>query len=72
MTALKPLLALGGIALIANEIRGLILAVPVLYGMAHASTWAALWVGFCSIAGIALSVVVPAIIWKLAARTQED
>lgn len=47
-------------ALVANEIRGLILAGPVLYGMfAAGGTAMAIWVCFCSLAGIALSVVGP-------------
>ena len=54
------LLKVGFVALVANEVRGLILAAPVLYGMyAAGGTWMALWLGFCSLAGIALSVVVP-------------
>jgi hypothetical protein len=47
-------------ALVANEIRGLILAGPVLYGLfAAGGTAMAAWVAFCSLAGIALSVVAP-------------
>jgi hypothetical protein len=54
------LLKVGIAALIANEIRGLILAAPVLYGMYVAGgTWMAMWLGFCSLAGIGLSVAVP-------------
>lgn len=55
------LLVKSGIALLVfNEIRGLILAGPVLYGVYQAGgTWMALWVGFCSLAGIILSVCVP-------------
>ena len=55
------LLVKAGIALlVANEIRGLVLAAPVLYAMYQAGgTLMALWIGFCSLAGIALSVVVP-------------
>ena len=50
----------GIVALVVNEIRGLVLAAPVLYGMyAAGGTWMALWLGFCSLAGIALSVVAP-------------
>ena len=46
--------------LVANEIRGLILAAPVLYGMYMAGgTAMAIWIGLCSLAGIALSVIVP-------------
>ena len=47
-------------ALAVNELRGMVLAVPVLYGMWQAGgTIMALWLGFCSLGGIALSVVVP-------------
>ena len=55
------LLVKAGIGLlVANEVRGLILAGPVLYGMYEAGgTAMALWLGFCSLAGIALSVVAP-------------
>lgn len=43
-----------------NEVRGIALAVPVLYGMYQAGgTLMAIWLGICSLAGIALSVVVP-------------
>ena len=48
------------VALIFNEVRGVVLAAPVLYGMYVAGgTWMALWLGFCSLAGIALSVLAP-------------
>ena len=44
----------------ANEVRGLILAGPVLYGMYQAGgTAMAIWLAFCSLAGIALSVFAP-------------
>jgi len=47
--------------LVLNELRGIVLAVPVLWGMYQAGgTLMALWLGFCSLAGIALSVIVPA------------
>lgn len=50
----------GAVLFVANEIRGLILAAPVLYGIYEAGgTWVAIWVGFSSLAGIALSVLVP-------------
>jgi hypothetical protein len=43
-----------------NEVRGVVLAVPVFYGMYQAGgTLMAIWLGFCSLAGIALSVAVP-------------
>lgn len=54
------LLKIGGVALLFNEVRGLILAAPVLWTMWESGgTWMAIWVGFCSLAGIALSVAVP-------------
>ena len=55
------LLVKAGIGLlVANEVRGLILAGPVIYGMYEAGGAAmAVWLGFCSLAGIALSVVGP-------------
>ena len=58
---LAGLLVKTGVALLlANEVRGLILAAPVLYGMYEAGgTAMAIWLGVCSLAGIALSVVVP-------------
>ncbi len=50
----------GFVALIFNEVRGIILAVPVLYAMYQSGGSAmAIWLGFCSLAGIALSVIVP-------------
>lgn len=46
--------------LVVNEIRGLILAGPVLYGLYQAGgTAMAIWLAFCSLSGIALSVFVP-------------
>lgn len=54
------LVKVGIVALVANEIRGFILAAPVLYGMyAAGGTAMALWLGFCALAGIALSVAAP-------------
>ena len=54
------LLKAGLAALVLNEIRGFALAVPVLYAMYESGgTLMAMWVGFCSLAGIALSVIVP-------------
>ena len=46
--------------LVANEVRGLILAGPVLYAMyAAGGTLMAIWVAICSLAGIALSIIGP-------------
>lgn len=54
------LLKAGIVAFVANEVRGFVLAAPVLYGMyAAGGTWMAIWIGFCSLAGIAISVVAP-------------
>lgn len=59
-TIVRLLVKAGLAALVANEIRGLILAGPVLYGLYQAGgTAMAVWVAFCSLAGIAISVFVP-------------
>jgi hypothetical protein len=60
------LLLKAGAALIAvNELRGFILAGPVLYGIYEAGgTLTAIWLGVCSLGGIALSVIVPLIAAK--------
>jgi hypothetical protein len=56
----RLLVKAGFAALVANEIRGLLLAGPVLYGMYEAGgTAMALWLAFCSLAGIAISVFAP-------------
>jgi hypothetical protein len=56
----RPLLKAGLAALVANEVRGLVLAGPVLYGMYQAGgTGMALWLAFCSLAGIAISCFGP-------------
>ena len=61
ITTLMGLLVKAGLALlVVNEVRGFVLAAPVLYGMYQAGgTLMAIWLGVCSIAGIALSVVGP-------------
>jgi hypothetical protein len=52
-------------AFVLNELRGIVLAVPVLYGMYQAGgTLMAIWLGICSLGGIALSVLVPVVIDK--------
>ena len=54
------LLKTGIALLVANEIRGIVLAAPILYTMyASGGTMMAIWLGFCSLGGIALSVAVP-------------
>lgn len=74
-TLLKSRWVKVGLALlVANEIRGLILAVPVMVAMWQAGgTMMALWLGFCCLAGIALSVLVP--LWvanRIAARVKNS
>lgn len=50
----------GIVAIVANEVRGFVLAAPVLYGVyAAGGTWTAIYLGICSLGGIALSVIVP-------------
>lgn len=62
---LAALLKLGAVLLALNEIRGLLLAGPVLYAMYEAGgTLMALWLGFCSLAGIAASMIVPLFVAK--------
>lgn len=59
-TFLGLFLKAGAVLLVVNEIRGLVLAAPVLCGMYQAGgSLMALWIGFCSLAGIAVSVIVP-------------
>ena len=61
----RVLVKVGLAALVANEVRGLILAGPVLYGMYQAGgTAMAIWVAFCSLAGIAISVFAPLFLAK--------
>ena len=49
------------VMLVLNEVRGFVLAVPVLYAMYLAGgSLMAIWLGICSLGGIALSVIVPA------------
>ena len=58
-----PVLKVGAVALIVNELRGFMLAAPVLYAMYRAGgTWMAMWLGFCALAGIAISVAAPLLV----------
>ena len=65
-SALAGVLVKAGIALLAaNEVRGLVLTAPVFYQMYEAGgTPLAIWLGVCSLAGIALSVAAPLLIAK--------
>jgi hypothetical protein len=67
ISALVGLFVKAGVALLlVNEVRGFVLAAPVLYGMYHAGgTLMAIWLGICSLAGIALSVMGP---WAVARK----
>lgn len=57
---LAMLLKAGAVLLAVNEIRGLLMAGPVIYAMYEAGgTLMAIWLGFSSLAGIALSVALP-------------
>lgn len=53
------------VAFVLNEVRGIVLAGPILYAMYQAGgTLMAIWLGICSLGGIALSVLVPLFIDK--------
>jgi len=64
ISTLVELFAKAGLALLlANEVRGFAVAAPVLYGMYEAGgTLMAIWLGICSLAGIALSVMGPLLV----------
>ena len=62
---LSYLLKVGAVAMVFNEVRGLVLAAPVLYGMyTSGGTAMAIWLGICALGGIALSVIVPLFAYK--------
>lgn len=66
---LSALLKIGAVAFILNEVRGLVLAAPVIYGLyMSGGTPMAIYVAVCSLAGIALSVIVPIFVVKKADR----
>ena len=57
---LAATLKIGAVLLIANEVRGLILAAPIIYAMYQSGGSAmAIWIGLCSLGGVELSVAVP-------------
>jgi len=59
---IRVLLHVGAALIAVNEIRGIILAGPVLYGMYESGgTLFSIWIGLCSLGGIVLSVIVPLI-----------
>ncbi|WP_309663049.1 hypothetical protein [Sphingomonas sp.] len=50
---------------VVNEIRGFVLAAPVLYAMyAAGGTLMAIWIGICSLAGITLSIIAPVFVGR--------
>ena len=61
ISTLVGLLVKAGLGLlVVNEVRGFVLAAPILYGMYQAGgTLMAIWLGICSLTGIALTVVGP-------------
>ena len=61
LSAVAALVVKAGLALfVANEVRGFVVAAPVLYGMYETGgRTMAVWLGICSLAGIALTVVGP-------------
>jgi len=66
---LSALLKVGAFAFILNEVRGLVLAAPVIYGLyLSGGTPMAIYIAACSLGGIALSVIVPIIAMKKADR----
>ena len=68
LSSLAGALLKGGLVVFAaNEVRGLILAAPVLYGMYEAGgTIMAMWIGLCSLAGILISIAPLVVAKKLA------
>jgi hypothetical protein len=70
---LRRLLQIGAVALVLNEIRGLIAAGPVLYALwLSGSDKLALVAAASSLGGIALTVVIPALLVRRAKRTPAE
>ena len=62
---LRVFFGIGAIGIAGNEIRGILMAGPVLATLIREwGTPMAIWIAFCSLAGIALSVVVPVWIYR--------
>lgn len=58
--ALALLLKIGGAFMLVNEVRGIVLAAPVFYGLyVSGGTLMAIWLAICSLAGIVASVLIP-------------
>jgi hypothetical protein len=70
---LKLVLRFGAAGVALNEVRGAIVAGPVLVAMWQSGGEAmAIWLGFCALAGIALSVIVPIVALRWAERKLEN
>lgn len=66
---LAVILRIGAVLLVANEIRGMIMVLPVMAALYHSGgDLMAIWIAFCSLAGIALSVIVPLFLARKAER----
>ena len=56
---------LGTVLIVLNEIRGVVMAGPVFYHLwRNGGTLMAVWLGFCLLLGLVLSVAVPALVLK--------
>jgi hypothetical protein len=64
MSIAKNVAKFGLVGWLAYQSVALILIAPVLFSLGQTSPAMAVWVGFCSLAGIALSVIVPLWIWR--------
>ena len=59
LTAPRAAVWLGAVIMVVNEIRGALLAVPALFMMwKTAGAAMSLWLALCTVAGVALSVLV--------------
>lgn len=67
---IKWILGLGGILVLTNEIRGLVMAGPILVAMIVTGPT---WMQVLTLSCIAISVIVPVLIWrKINESTQAD
>lgn len=66
MASVKSILAkFAAVALIANEVRSFVIAAPVMLMLLHSvGTLMAIWLVFCSMVSIMISVIVPIIVAK--------
>lgn len=64
-TLARVLLKLTWLGIVLNEIRGAVVALPVIYVLyTSGGTLMAVWLAFCALAGIALSVIIPAYVLR--------